>query len=325
MVRADRVVLAGLIVLAVAVRFATLDHQSFDHDEAVTAIRVLHANLGDTLSVVGHLERNPPLYYVLAWLWSQLFGVGEVGLRSLSALAGALTVLPAYLTAREFSGRRAGIIAGCLVAVNPFLVWYSQEARSYAVFVLFAAWALYFFVRAVREPTRRNLGFWALASALALCSHYFAVFLIVPQGAWLLRTSRPRRGAILAVGAVTAAGLALAPLAAHQQSSNSNNFIAGASLGHRAAQTAVEFVAGQEPGPLSGSPPVDLLQVAAVAVTCLVVPDRPRLAATRRAAATARRRDSRRRRPRLHRASVRAGGGGRQLPRRKKPDRGTRA
>ena len=84
--------LLGITAVAAIVRFATLDLQSFDHDEAVTAARVIHPSLFDTLSVVGHSERSPPLYYVLAWGWSKLFGTGEVGLRSLSALFGTLTV-----------------------------------------------------------------------------------------------------------------------------------------------------------------------------------------------------------------------------------------
>ena len=152
MTRAERIALALILLAAAIIRFATLDHQSFDHDEAATAIRVLHANLGDTLSAVNHLERSPPLYYVLAWIWSKLFGVGEVGLRSLSALVGTATVPAAFLAARELGSRRGGLIAAGLVAVNPYLVWYSQEARSYALFVLFAAWARGGLRRAVAAP-----------------------------------------------------------------------------------------------------------------------------------------------------------------------------
>ncbi len=66
MTRRELWIVGGVTALAALIRFATLDHQSFDHDEAATAVRVLHANLGDTLSVVGHGERSPPLYYILA-------------------------------------------------------------------------------------------------------------------------------------------------------------------------------------------------------------------------------------------------------------------
>jgi len=280
-----------VVAAAGIVRFATLDHQSFDHDEAVTAIRVLHPGLGDTLSVVGHLERSPPLYYVVVWLWSKLFGIGEVGLRSLSALIGTLTIVPAYLAARQLGSRRAGLITAALVAVMPYLVWYSQEARSYGLYVFFGAWALYFFARSLSDSTPRNLALWAGASALALCTHYFAAFLIVPQGLWLIRATWPRRAGAVAVAATAAVGLALVPLALSQQSGNANT-LADTSLAHRASQTVVEFVAGQEPGPFSGSRSIDLLQlgmvlsVAALGVVAIVLARRA-AGQERRGAATA--------------------------------------
>ena len=63
----------------------------------------------------------------------------EYGLRSLSALAGVATVPVAYLIGAELRGRRAGLMAAALVAVNPMLLWYSQEARAYALLVLLCA------------------------------------------------------------------------------------------------------------------------------------------------------------------------------------------
>jgi mannosyltransferase len=129
--------LVGITAVGAIVRFATLDAQSFDHDEAVTAMRVLHPSLFDTLSEVANGERSPPLYYILAWGWTRIFGTGEVGLRSLSALFGTLTVPLAYLAALALvERRRIALLAAAFVALNPYLVWYSQEARSYALMVL---------------------------------------------------------------------------------------------------------------------------------------------------------------------------------------------
>ena len=63
------------------------------------------------MDAVGFSESAPPLYYALAWLWTQLTGTGEFGLRSLSALAGVATVPVAYLLGAELRDRRAGIVA----------------------------------------------------------------------------------------------------------------------------------------------------------------------------------------------------------------------
>jgi len=149
-------VLLGITAVAAIVRFATLDLQSFDHDEAVTAARVIHPSLFDTLSAVVDGERSPPLYYVLVWAWSKIFGTGEVGLRSLSALCGTLTVPLAYAAAAALGpSRRVALLAAAFVALNPYLIWYSQEARSYALMVLFAALALVYFARSLdRLPPR---------------------------------------------------------------------------------------------------------------------------------------------------------------------------
>jgi mannosyltransferase len=285
MTRRQAWLLAGIIGAAAAIRFATLDHQSYDHDEAVTAWRVLHSGLGPTLHVVGTTERSPPLYYLLAWLWSKLFGTGEVGLRSLSALIGCLTIPAAYLAAREVSSPRAGLIAAALVAFNPYLVWYSQEARSYALFVLFATWGLYFFVRCLSDPSTRNLARWAIASALALCSHYFATFIVGAEGLWLAVRGWPRRAPIVALGATAAVGLALIPLALSQEGSGRRNLFTNLSLARRAADTVFGYLASQEPGAFGGTPSVRHfreavvvvgLMLAAVAVVLLVRRATPR-------------------------------------------------
>ena len=270
MTRRQILLLGGILGAAAAIRFATLAHQSYDHDEAVTAWRVLHGGLGRTLHVVGSSERSPPLYYLLAWAWAQLAGTGEVGLRSLSALIGVLTVPAAYLAARELASRRAGLIAAALVALNPYLVWYSQQARSYALLVLFLAWGLYFFARSLADPAPRNLGLWAAASALALCSHYFAAFVVGAEGLWLVARGWPRRAPIVAFAAPIAIGLALLPLAIAQEGAGRRNHFTTVPLLHRASGVALGFLASQEPGGLVGSPPVRYLR-GAVLVAGLIL------------------------------------------------------
>ena len=159
-------------------------------------------------------ESTPPLYYLLAWPWSHLFGVHEVGLRSLSALFGTATVPVAYLAGRELIGRRAGLAIAAIVAVNPVLVWYSQDARAYALLVLLSTAALFFFLRA-RAARPATSAWWAVFSALALATHYFAFFPLAIEAAGCC--SRPVRCAgCLALAGVAAAGLALAPIALHQ-------------------------------------------------------------------------------------------------------------
>jgi mannosyltransferase len=247
--------LALLVALAAAMRFATIDVQSFHHDEVITAARVLPGSFGDMLRAVKDSESNPPLYYVLAWGWAKAFGSGEVGLRSLSALFGVATVPVAYWVGAELASRRAGLIAAALVAVNPMLIWYSQEARSYSVLAFFGALSLLFFVRALRAGRSRDLALWALASALALCSHYFAVFAVAIEAVWLLVALRARwRAVVPAVLAVGLVGLALVPLISAQVNPVHIGWIEESPLSTRFFETGVSLVAG-ETGHVIAEPP----------------------------------------------------------------------
>ncbi len=247
--------LVGLVALGVALRFASLGLQSYHHDEAITAMRVIPGSFGEMLHAVKASESNPPLYYVLAWGWAKVFGTGEVGLRSLSALFGAAAVPVGYLVGRQLATRRAGLILAATIAVNPMLIWYSQEARSYALLVFFGALALYFFVRALDSGRGRDLAFWAVASALALCSHYFAVFAIAIEAAWLLVALRARWRLVLpALAGVGGAGLALLPLANSQVNPTHIGWIENSPLGERIWETAVSFLAGETGHVIAASP-----------------------------------------------------------------------
>ena len=197
-------------MLAAALRLATLDLQSFWYDEAFTPVHVLHDGLGATLRAVVHHENTPPLWYLLAWVDARLFGDGALALRLPSALAGVLTVPVVWAIAQQLAGRRAALVAAALVAVNPLFVWYSQEARAYGLFVLMSALAMLCFVRALDDPARGRLAAFALAGALALLTHYFAVFLLVPMALWLLLDGRARRTTLLALAALAAVGLGAA-------------------------------------------------------------------------------------------------------------------
>ncbi len=208
--------LATLLVGAAALRLSTIDVQSFWYDEAYVPVHTLHASLGATLEAVVHRENTPPMWYVLVWGWSRVFGTGEVALRLPSALAGVATVAAAWGIGWELAGRRAAIATAALVATNPLLVWYSQEARAYGVFVALTALAVWCWLRADSNPTPGRLTAFAASGAAALATHYFAVFLLAPMCLWLLRKRERWKVTLPAVAAVGAVGVALVPLALAQ-------------------------------------------------------------------------------------------------------------
>jgi hypothetical protein len=239
----DRRLLVALTIAAAGIRFATIDVQSYWFDEALTA-KLLSMPLGDMVSSIPDTELTPPLYYLLAWPWAHAFGAQEAALRAFSALIGTAVVPVAYLAGRELMTRRAGLVAAALVAFNPLLVWYSQEARPYSLLVLLCALSLLWFARALQRRTTRDLVLWALASALALLTHYFAAFLVVPEGLWLAWVWRPRAPAVLAGAAMAAVGAALIPLAVHERNRIGTGYIEGLSLSRRAIGVPEDYLTG---------------------------------------------------------------------------------
>jgi mannosyltransferase len=248
--------LGGLTAVAAAIRFVPLGVQSFHHDEVITVMRVIPGSFGQMLHEVKASESNPPLYYVLAWGWARAFGRDEWGIRSLSALFGTLTVALGYPIGRQLASRRVGLVLAGLLAFNPMLIWYSGEARSYALLVFFAALSFLFFLRALDSGGRpRELALWAVASALALGSHYFAFFAVGIEAVWLAVALRHRPKAVLpALAAVGAAGAALLPLIAAQTNPNHIGWIEESALAERFFQTGVSFLIG-ETGHVIAEPP----------------------------------------------------------------------
>lgn len=243
-------VVVALTLVGAAVRFATLDRQSFWLDELVT-VSLVRQGFGDMIDAIPESEATPYAYYVAAWVWTQVFGWGEVGLRSLSALAGAATVPVAYGAGAALVSRRVGLLAAALVCVNPLLIWYAQEARSYALFAFFSALTVLFFGRALRSD-QHALVLWAVSSSLALATHYFAIFLVVPEAAWLLARYPRRVRAVLASLLPAATLLVHVPLILEQRAAG--EAVNESSLLSRAAGIAKSIVVGYSfPAELAGS------------------------------------------------------------------------
>ncbi|HTA13086.1 MAG TPA: glycosyltransferase family 39 protein [Solirubrobacteraceae bacterium] len=231
----------ALTVIGGIVRFATLNVSSIELDESATLILV-HRGFSGMLSHLARSESTPPLYYMLVWAWTKVFGAGVVGFRSLSALIGTLTIPVMYLAGREISAR-AGLWAAALATFSPSMFFFSQEARTYGLLILFSACAFVAWQRALHDPSGRRLAWWALWSGLALLAHYFAAFLFVSEALVLLTRVGWRR-VWAAIGAVALVGLALVPLAISQRSDGKTSWIEELALPRRVAESIKMFTVG---------------------------------------------------------------------------------
>jgi 4-amino-4-deoxy-L-arabinose transferase-like glycosyltransferase len=199
-----------VIAVALLLRIPRLGASELWFDEAYSGL----LTFSDPRELLGWVraEVTPPLYYLLLRAWAFLFGHGEAALRILSVCAGVLTPALVCLIAQRAS-RSAGLAAGLVVALSPIHVYYSQEARMYALLLLFLCAALGCFLRAMDEEAKGEIRWWvgyALFAACAVWTHYFALFVLA--GVPLLALEGGRRAVRGALLANLAAGLLCLPL-----------------------------------------------------------------------------------------------------------------
>src|SRR5687768_7349691 len=125
--------LFALLALGLLIRVWHLSGQSLSHDE-VTELLIARRGISDIIHTTDGL---PPLYNLLLHASLSLFADDVAG-RSLSVLFGMLSIYVVWLLAREIGGDRIGLWTALLIAVSPLHIWYSQEGRAYALYLLLA-------------------------------------------------------------------------------------------------------------------------------------------------------------------------------------------
>jgi mannosyltransferase len=158
------------LLLAVGLRFYRLGAQSLWNDEGTSVAMAQRDPL--TIAHDAAHDIHPPLYYWLLSGWVRLFGTSEAAVRSFSALLGVVLVALTYALGRLLAGEWAGLAAAFLAAINPFQVYYSQEARMYMLLAALGALAFYAALRWVAEPTYRWGIVYVLAATAGLYAHY---------------------------------------------------------------------------------------------------------------------------------------------------------
>lgn len=244
--------LIGAIALGAVLRFWNLDAKPLWLDEVITAIFSFGRSYYDVpLSVLfPHtvLERvftlkagvscpqiaqtvstesvHPPLFFCLLHSWLQWINPVAQSwvwkLRSLPALFGVGVIIAIYGLNRVAFSPKAGLMAAALMAVSPFAVYLSQEARHYTLPMLLITLALLGLVQMQQDLWRSQrlrplpwLG-WMLVNGLGFYIHYFfllafvgQVITLVGMAAWQRsRISRYHWGAI----ALAISGVALSYL-----------------------------------------------------------------------------------------------------------------
>ncbi len=192
--------LLAILLLASLLRFYRLDAQSFWNDEGNSA-RIAERTL-DLILEGAAGDIHPPGYYLLLHYWRALFSQSELALRSLSVVAGLALVLFTYLLGRDLFGEATGLMAAFLGAISPFAIYYSQEARMYALLAALSAASTYLLLHALtsrqhpisniqypipRTPHPGIIALYILTSTAGIYTQYaFSFILIVHNSIFVL-------------------------------------------------------------------------------------------------------------------------------------------
>ena len=211
-----------LTLLALALRLYCLDCYGLWYDEVASVEIARRGPWAVITDRFGGMLVQTPLHYLQVWL-TLLPGdpaSSAVWVRLPSVLAGTLTLPVVYGLGRMMFGQAAALVAALLLMVSPVHIGYSQDARPYALLVLFTAISVYCLLRAEREEGAEMSRWWwgfAGSTALAIHTSYFGLTLFLPALssylAWVLYRAWRRGSLRAALAPVAAIAIASVPIA----------------------------------------------------------------------------------------------------------------
>ena len=212
--------LSGLLFCAFFLRFHLLGNQELRGDEGFTWNYAQKSPLEIVTTIIQEGDPQPPLHYWLQWGWLQLTGDSEFAMRAWSAFLSLLLIPLIYQVGRKLWRDEVGLIAAGLTAIQPQQIWLAQDVRNMyplaLIFLLMATLALIKFSQT--RNTFETLQVWPpwllyiLCGTLAMYSHYYSLFFLIAQGAYLV--SGDPRSRTTRLGLWIAAGLLIAALVA---------------------------------------------------------------------------------------------------------------
>jgi hypothetical protein len=136
---------------------------------------------------------HPPLFYLLLKSWIMAGGESTLWLKLFPALTSSAAIIPLFLLCRELKAKPAAAnLTIALMAVNAYLVLYSQELRMYSLLLFFTTASLWLFVKFFNSPSgAKNIQLALLAANLLLVyTHYYGWLVVCVEFLFLILWGR---------------------------------------------------------------------------------------------------------------------------------------
>ena len=131
---------------------------------------------------------HPPLFYLAAKVFVSLFGMSELSLRLASVLFSVATIWVFMKLGENTGGDTGKFIGGIFGAFHPMIVWYSQDAWPYSIFLFLSSFSLLIFLKLQKSPKDNKLwGGLLLVNSLGLLTHYYFMVFVITQSVFVFR------------------------------------------------------------------------------------------------------------------------------------------
>ncbi|MBD2522024.1 glycosyltransferase family 39 protein [Nostoc sp. FACHB-133] len=232
-----RFLIIFLLTMGILFRFFNLDTKVYSHDETYTSLRISgytrteaqnklfngsvigkesfaqfqgvnQKSLNDTIMTLAKEDSlHPPLYYIIARLWLEVFGNSVTAIRSLSALISLLVFPGVYWLCRELFNVPLLVpgVAIALMAISPIQLVYAQEAQEYILWLVTILLSSASLLRAMRlesqdqdqlakqrqQPETFTIwSIYAVTLAISLYTFLWSAFVAVAHGIYVITTAR---------------------------------------------------------------------------------------------------------------------------------------
>ncbi|MBL6992065.1 MAG: glycosyltransferase family 39 protein [Bacteriovoracaceae bacterium] len=186
-----------IILLGSFLRFYDISGESFWIDEGATVLALKkHGGLGVLNNIYEqgaiipeyYPEYNSdlPAYYLILSLWSGLFGVSELAVRSFSAILGSLALIVVFYLTRYLFDNKIALLSTFLSSINLTLIWYSQEARQYSYLLFLSLLSVMLLLKSLNEGKVKYVAGLLIVNALIIYSHFPWIIFIVFEGVYSL-------------------------------------------------------------------------------------------------------------------------------------------
>ena len=182
----DNYILLVLLLIAFIFRIYKLDFQSPWADELFTLMNShSEKSLGEIFEIL-KVDVHPPLYYYIIHFFLEIFGDTAYVAKFVSVLFGLGGLVTLYALGKELFNKNVALIAVLLLALNHFHIYYSQEARMYAMLSFTTTLSFLFLVRFIKTPTVKMALLYALSAVLLINSHFYSLFPLCAQSLIIL-------------------------------------------------------------------------------------------------------------------------------------------